>query len=41
MPDETFPTTETVATAAQVVANTESTTEEAFDKERALRQRPR
>jgi hypothetical protein len=37
MPDETFPTTETVATAAQVVANTESTTEEAFDKERALR----
>ena len=38
MPDEVqLPTTETVANAAQVVTNTESTTEEAFDKERALR----
>jgi hypothetical protein len=36
MPDETLPTTETVATAAQVAATTESTTEEAFDKERAM-----
>lgn len=34
--DEQIPTTETVANAAQVVANTESTTEEAFDKERAM-----
>ena len=37
MPDETLPTTETVAPAAQAAAVTESTTEEAFDKERALR----
>lgn len=35
--NEQLPTTETVANAAQVVTNTESTTEEAFDKERALR----
>jgi hypothetical protein len=35
--DVQLPTTETVANAAQVVTNTESTTEEAFDKERALR----
>jgi hypothetical protein len=37
MPDETLPTTETVAPAAQAAAVTESPTEEAFDKERALR----
>lgn len=34
--DVQLPTTETVANAAQVVTNTESTTEEAFDKERAM-----
>ena len=34
--NEQLPTTETVANAAQVVTNTESTTEEAFDKERAM-----
>ena len=36
MPDETLPTTETVAPAAQDAAVTESKTEEAFDKERAM-----
>lgn len=41
MTDETTPTTETVATAAQVAANTETMSEavqqeEAFDKERAM-----
>ena len=35
--DEQIPTTETVANAAQVAVNTESTTEEAFDQERAMR----
>ncbi len=37
MPEESIPTTETVEPKAQAAAVTESTTEEAFDKERALR----